>query len=147
MAIDKDLFSSNNFQSTIIGYCNQIGLKISDINPNRAIIKFNMKSGCTQTIFILRYDTTLEFSCPSGLKFDSFNYIPHQLSSFLLKENSKYKIGFWCVEEIGGRLVFSIMHNAEISLIDLSYFVDIVTTLIDKCDEFEQSAEQAIRRR
>jgi hypothetical protein len=106
-----------------------------------------MKSGCTQTIFILRYDTTLEFSCPSGLKFDSFNYIPHQLSSFLLKENSKYKIGFWCVEEIGGRLVFSIMHNAEISLIDLSYFVDIVTTLIDKCDEFEQSAEQAIRRR
>lgn len=146
MAIDKDLFSSNNFQSTIIGYCNQVGLNISDINPNRAILKFKARSGSTQTIFILRYDTTLEFSCPSGLKFDSFNYIPHQLSSFLLKENSRYKIGFWCVEEIGNRLVFSIMHNAEITLIDVSYFIDIVKTLVDRCDEFEESAEQAIRR-
>lgn len=145
MAIEKDLFSFNNFQATLIGYCSQIGWKISDINSNKAVIKFNMASGSTQTVFILRYDTTLEFSCPSGLKFDSFDYIPHQISSYLLKESSKYKTGFWCLEEIGGRQVFSIMHNAEISLLDINYFIKIVQTLINKCDEFERATEQAIR--
>lgn len=104
-----------------------------------------MTSGNTQTVFIIRYDTTLEFSCPSGLKFDNFDYIPHQLSSYLLKENSKYKIGFWSLEEISGRLVYSIMHNAEISLMDVNYFMNIVQTLINKCDSFEISAEQALR--
>jgi hypothetical protein len=105
-----------------------------------------MGSGTTQTVFILRYDTTLEFSCPSGLKFVGFDYIPHQLSSYLLKENSKYKVGFWCVEEISGKHVFSIMHNAEISLIDVNYFVRIIQALINKCEDFEQAAEQAIYR-
>lgn len=147
MAIDKDLFSSNNFQSTIINYCNRIGWKIHEINHNKAVLRFNMGSGSTQTVFILRYDTTLEFSCPSGLKFDSFDYIPHQLSSFLLKENSQYKIGFWSIEELSQRQVFSIMHNSEISLLDVNYFVSIVQVLIDRCDKFEQAAEQAIRGR
>lgn len=145
MAIDKDLFSSNNFQSTIINYCNQIGWRIGDINANKAVIRFNMDSGSTQTVFIIRYDTTLEFSCPSGLKFDNFDYIPHQLSSYLLQQNSQFKIGFWSIEEISGRLVYSIMHNSEISLIDVNYFMSIVKTLINKCDNFEQAAEQAIK--
>jgi hypothetical protein len=145
MAIEKDLFSAGNFQSTIISYCNRLGWRIAEINTNKAILRFEMTSGSTQTIFILRYNTTLEFSCPSGLKFPNFDYIPHQLSSFLLKENSKYKIGFWSIEEIGNKDVFSIMHNAEISLIDVNYFMSIVQSLIKRCDEFEQAAESAIR--
>jgi hypothetical protein len=147
MAIDKDLFSSNNFQSTITYYCNQVGWNIAEINSGKAVMRFEMESGSTQTVFILRYDTTLEFSCPSGVKFDSFDYIPHQLSSYLLRENSKFKVGFWCIEELGGRQVFSIMHNAEISLMGVSYFKSIVNVLIDKCDDFEQAAEQALRGR
>lgn len=145
MAIDKDLFSSSNFQSTVTYYCNQIGWRIAEINSSKAVLRFSMESGSTQTVFILRYDTTLEFSCPSGVKFDSFDYIPHQLSSYLLRENSKFKIGFWCIEEIGGRQVFSIMHNAEISLMDVRHFMNIVKALINKCDDFERATEQALR--
>ena len=100
MAIDKDLFSSSNFQSTIMRYCNQIGWQIYEINASKAILQFNMTSGTTQTLFILRYDTTLEFSCPSGLKFDTFDYIPHGLSSYLLVENSKFKELMITVESI-----------------------------------------------
>lgn len=146
MAIDKDLFSSSNFQSTVVRYCNQAGWRIAEINSNKAVIKFGMDSGTTQTVFILRYDTTLEFSCPSALKFVDFDDIPHQLSSYLLSENSKYKVGFWCVEKISGKQIFSIMHNAEISLIDVNYFVRIIKALINKCEEFEQAAEKAIYR-
>ncbi len=144
MAIDKDLFSSDNFQYTIRRYCNQIGWQISEINASKAIMQFNMASGTTQTLFILRYDTTLEFSCPSGLKFDTFDNIPHALSSYLLVENSKFKVGFWCIEQLGGRQVFSIMHNAKIDLMDVTYFMSVVNTLVTKCDEFEQAAEQAL---
>ena len=145
MAIDKDLFSSDNFQSTIRRYCNQIGWQIAEINSSKAIMRFDAESGTTQTVFILRYDTTLELSCPSGLKFDTFDDIPHSLSSYLLAENSKFKVGFWCIEQLGGRQVFSIMHNAEISLMDVSYFMSIVKMLVSKCDEFEQAAEKALK--
>ena len=71
MAIDMDIFSANQFEKTIRNYCEQIGWKIKDINHERAILKFNMNSGTTQTVFIIRYESTLEFSCPSGLKYNS----------------------------------------------------------------------------
>ena len=145
MAINKDLFSVNNFQSTIRGYCNRIGWGIAELNSNKAVLRFGMDSGTTQTVFIIRYETTLEFSCPTGLKFSGFDAIPHQLSSYMLKENSKYKIGFWCIEELSNRQVFSIMHNAEMSLIDINYFLSIVKTLVQKCENLEQAAEQGLR--
>jgi hypothetical protein len=39
------------------------------------------------------------------------------------------------------------MHNSEISLIDVNYFVSIVQALTNRCDKFEQAAEKAIRGR
>jgi len=144
MAIDMDIFSANQFEKTIRNYCEQIGWKIKDINHERAILKFNMNSGTTQTVFIIRYESTLEFSCPSGLKYNSFDDIPHQLSTYLLEKNSKYKIAFWCIEEIGGEKHYSIMHNAEISLMNVQYFKNIVNKVIEECDDFEQSVQKAM---
>ncbi|WP_013325250.1 hypothetical protein [Gloeothece verrucosa] len=144
MAINKDIFSSNRFRSTIQGYCREIGWNILDINDNKAVLVFQMSSGNSQTLYIIRYENTLEFSCPSGVKFDDIDDIPHQLSTWLLIKNSKFKIGFWCIEEIGGRQVFSIMHNAEMSLIDVNYFNKVVLKLINDCDEFEEAIESAL---
>lgn len=145
MAIDKDLFSSNNFESTIINYCNRIGGRISNINASSAVIQFNMDSGSTQTVFIMRDDdTTLEFSCVSRVKFDNLDDMPHLLSSYLLKKNSQFIIGFWSIEEMNGKQVYSLLHNSHISLIDFNYFVSIVKSLINNCDKFEQAAEQAL---
>ncbi|MEG4575955.1 hypothetical protein QUA56_25305 [Microcoleus sp. N3A4] len=45
MAIDLDLFSGNNYRSTIQRYCNQLGWSISDINDRRTIMNFTMNSG------------------------------------------------------------------------------------------------------
>lgn len=145
MAIDLDLFSNNNYQSTIRRYCSQLGWNISDINNQRTILRFSMESGTTQTVFILRYDSTLEFSCPSGLKFDSRDDVPGWLSTLMLCENSTYKIGFWCVETISDRQVISMMHNAEISLIDVNYFQKVVMQMVNKCEQLEQSVSKALR--
>ncbi|OIP71192.1 MAG: hypothetical protein AUK48_12805 [Oscillatoriales cyanobacterium CG2_30_44_21] len=145
MAINLDLFSSNNYQQTIRRYCNQLGWTISDINDRRTIIKFSMDSGTTQTAFIIRYDTTLEFSYPSGLKFDTQEDVPGWLSTLMLCENATYKVGFWCIENIDNRQVLSMMHNAEISLIDVNYFQKVVMQTVTKCDQLEQNVSKALR--
>lgn len=132
------LFSSVNFVSTIQKYCAANGWKIANLNNGRAILRFNMSSGRTQTLYIIRYDTTLEFSVPSGAQFNSEDSIPHFLSTILLKRSSEKKIGFWCIEQIEGAHVYSCMHNAEMQLIDSNYFAHVVMALIKECDEFEE---------
>lgn len=108
-------------------------------------MKFEADSGNTQTLFIIRYENTLELSVPSGLKFNSLEDVPGWMSTLLLSRNSQYKVGFWCIEEIEGQNVFSIMHNAEISLINVDYFGKVVLRLVNECDEFEVSVSKALR--
>lgn len=144
MAIDRDLFSSSRFRSTIQSYCREIGWKISDINDRRAVLIFSMDSGVDQTLYIIRYENTLEFSCPTGVKFNDLDEVPHYLSTMLLSKNSQFKIGFWCIEEIGEQQVFSVMHNAEMSLIEINYFYKVVLKLVQECDEFEQAIERLL---
>ncbi|MEZ2341963.1 hypothetical protein [Microcoleus sp.] len=144
MAIDKDLFSSFKFRSTIEGYCRDIGWNISRIDNEIAVIKFDMESGTTQTLLIVKYDSTLEFSCPSGLKFDDIDDVPHNLSTFLLGKNAEYKLGFWALQKLGGKQTFSIIHNAEMSLIDVNYFGRVIIRLIQECDDFERKIEELL---
>lgn len=144
MAIDKDIFSSFKFRSTIEGYCRDIGWNISSIDNEIAVIKFNMESGSTQTLLIVKYDSTLEFSCPSGLKFDDIDDVPHNLSTFLLGKNAEYKLGFWALQKLGSKQTFSIIHNAEMSLIDVNYFARLVVKLIQECDDFERKIEELL---
>lgn len=134
----ESLFSGVSFPKTIKKYCAANGWRIADLNSKRAILKFNMSSGRRQTLYIIRYDSTLEFSVPSGAAFDSEDSIPHYLSTLLLQRSSKRKIGFWCLEQIGGKHVYSCMHNAEMKLIDSNYFASVVRALIKECDDFEE---------
>ena len=142
--MDLDLFSSANFRSTIQRYCHQLGWRINDINDRRAILKFSANSGHNQTLFIIRYENTLEFSVPSGLKFYSLEEVPGWISTMLLSRNSQFKIGFWCLEEIDNQQVFSMMHNAEISLMNVDYFSKVIVKLVNDCDEFEQAIATAL---
>ncbi len=145
MAIDLDLFSGSNFRGTIQKYCNHLGWSINNINDRRAVLKFNANSGNTQTLFIISYQSTLEFSVPSGLKYSSIEDVPGWLSTLLLCKNSEYKVGFWCVEEIEGRKTYSIMHNAEMSLINVDYFNRVISRLVAECDDLEQVVSRALR--
>ncbi len=144
MAINKDIFSSVKFRSTIESYCRENNWPLSHIDNDKAILEFKMESGNEQTVFIVRYDNTLEISCPSGFKFSDQDDIPHGLSTVLLQKNSQSKIGFWCIEKITGKQVFSIMHNIEISLMDAKYFTKVVVYLVNSCDEFEQTIESVL---
>ncbi|WP_322508508.1 hypothetical protein [Anaerolinea sp.] len=137
MSTFEDLFSGVNFKSTVTRYCQQIGWKVAEVDDRHAMLKFTMESGRNQVLWILRYDKTLEFSVPSMAQFDREEDIPHFLSTVLMRRSSQKKIGFWCIEEINGRYIYSCMHNAEIQLMDIPYFRDVVVALISECDEFE----------
>lgn len=136
MSLDG-LFADATYKLTMQKYCANHGWKIADLNDRRMILKFNMESGRTQTLYVIRYETTLEFSVPSMLNFASENELPHQISTLLLRRNMENKIGFWCIEKIGEKFVYSYMHNAEMQLIDNEYFGRVVMALIGECDKLE----------
>jgi len=138
------LFSSSNFERTIRKYCSANGWKIADLNSRRAILKFSMNSGRNQTLYIIRFESRLEFAVHSMAAFDSEEDVPHILSTMLLKRSAQLKIGFWCIEEIGGKQVYSCMHNAEMELLNSDFFANVVTALIKECDDFEDVIKQIV---
>jgi hypothetical protein len=110
---------------------------LDEVNETGAVLHFPMPSGRTQVLRILRFDGTLEFSVQSMAVFESEENVPHYLSTVLLKVNARHKIGFWCIQEIEKKLVFSVMHNAELEHLDRQYLVNIVGVLTEQCDQFE----------
>ncbi len=134
-----DLFLGGKFKQTIKRYCAHQGWQIADLRSEAAKLRFRMDSGRSQIVYIIKYGTTLEFSCPSAVAFDSVDEIPHLGSTLLLMKSRTKKIGFWCIEEINNRQTYSYMHNAELSLIDSEYFAKVVRALIRECDAFEES--------
>ncbi len=144
MAMNLNSFSGNNFRGTIQQYCYQLGWRISSISDKQAVIKFNMDSGVVQTLYIIKFDTTLEFSVPSALRFNSKNVIPGEISTALLAVNSTYTVGFWSLENIGGKETLSIMHNAEMTLIDVEYFRRVVIHLVTECERLEQAIRNSL---
>jgi len=137
MSTLKNLFSAANFKNTVKGYCSQIGWNIAEIDDDRAILIFNMESGREQRLFIIRFGETIEFSVPSLLQTEDEDEIPHELSTMLLKRNSSTTFGFWAIETIGEKFTFTIMHNAQIELINVDLFAAVVKSLISECDELE----------
>lgn len=79
-----------------------------EINGGRAIIKFQMQSGNAQILFIIQFENYLEFSVPSAIYYNSTDNVPGWMSTMLLMENSQHKIGFWCLEDTGGKQVVSL---------------------------------------
>ncbi len=142
MANYAGMFTNKSFKATISSYCNQIGWKIEHIEENLAVLVFQMESGQTQTLFVVRHESTLEFSVPSEASFASFEEIPDTLSSILMQRNRVRRYGFWCIMEIENRYVFTVMHNAEMSLLSIEYFAIIVQALLEECDQFERALKQ-----
>ncbi len=131
-------FSGEEFEGTVRRLCEEHGWSPANADGQSAVIRFGMESGRTQSLYIVRYDTTLEFSVPSGAMFDSDDDIPGALSTAMLRRNAGMKVGFWCIEEISGKRVFSFMHNAEFHLVDSEYFGRLVQIMVLETDAFEE---------
>jgi hypothetical protein len=138
MAIDLDLLSGYKFRITIEKYCEELGWTTGHLDNSSASLRLKTTSGSIQTVYIILHGNTIEFSVPSGIKFQELNQIPGALSNWLLLLNSKNKIGFWCIEELNNQKIFSVMHNIELSFLDIERFELIASALALRCDELEQ---------
>jgi hypothetical protein len=145
MSGTTDLVARGNFQDTIQNYAAQQGWPLAGVDEQHAILRFDMPSGRVQTLYILNYKNTLEFSVPSAAGFPSQDSIPHMLSTPLLKKNTRNSLGFWCIMEIVEKQVYTYMHNAELQLLSPEYFRRVVVTLVNECDEFEAKLMEMMR--
>lgn len=139
------LFAGVNFRQAVQKCCEQIGWQIADLNENRALLRFETGIGRAQNLFILRYDSTLEFLAPSALRFETEDQISNYLLIMLLRRNTENKIGFWCIKALDGKPTYTYMHNADLSRIeDVEYFADVAQFLVRECEEVEEMASKII---
>ena len=126
-----------SFETFVRNNSTKAGWNIAKLNDRQAMLEFNMNSGRVQRLYITQYDSILKFSVASAAVFDYLDDIPHIISTTLLTKNSEYKLGGWCVEKIQGKVVYSLMQNADINSVDFAYFVNLVHFLISECDRFD----------
>ena len=125
------------FKRAIKTYCEEYKWKLLEADEDQAELEFGKSGGGNKRLHITRHDSTAEFSVPSFIGFKSEEEIPDALSTLLLRRNSQKKIGFWCIDQMKGRFVYSCMHNAELKLLDSQYFGVIVKSLIEERDAIE----------
>jgi hypothetical protein len=130
------------FSKLITRHCSEIGWSVAELKSNSAQIIFKMDSGRKQVVYVINCESTIEFSVPSALAVDAEADLPHSLSTALLCQNSRYKLGAWCIEQIQGKLVYSVMHNVDIHLLDRNCFERIISVLTAECDQFEGALEK-----
>lgn len=126
-----------DFMPFITRMCAPHNWIVREVDNEHAVIEFSLDKTRSQTLFIFGFDDDVEFSVPSFAAFESLEKVPHFISSSLLQINAKTKIGFWCMEQIGDKLVYTYMHNASLSQLDEKLFGEIVLTIVQRVDEFE----------
>jgi len=125
------------FLTFISRMCEANKWKITESDSEHVVIQFAVNEARSQTLFIFGFDNSLEFSVPSFAAFDSLEDVPHLISSTLLQINAKTKIGFWCLEQIGNRFVYTYMHNTVMENVTTESFGEIVSSIIERVEEFE----------
>jgi hypothetical protein len=131
-----------DFEAAVKGLAEANEWEVAESDKDLAVIEFETEGGDTMGVFIARYDDFVEFTVPSVSIFESEEEIPHEASTYLLQRNSELPLGFWCMETSDdGAMFYSIMHNEPLGMMDGETFADIVTTMLDECEEFDDEWE------
>ncbi len=110
---------------------------LSEVSAKRAVIRFRLASGRTQTLYVIDLGEVVELSVPSALVYDTVDDVPGDLAVTCLRRSAKSKVGFWCLEQIDGKHAFSFMWNLPHRMLDAETFGEVVRALVLRCDELE----------
>jgi hypothetical protein len=131
------------FLEQMTAYCRKSGFSISQADEKSMSLRFDMESGRTQTIYIMDFDGSIEFSVPSALILEREGDLPHAISTDLLRKSRMNKIGMWVIEEIGGKFAYSLMYNVPMPSLAPDFFHTIIETMILQCEEFDAALASA----
>lgn len=127
------------FQQRVEAWAAVNGWVTHDLNAKRAVIRFDLPSGRTQTLYAIDLGAIVELSVPSVLVFDTMDDVPGDLAVTCLRRNAKTSVGFWCIEQIEGKQALSFMWNLPHRLLDAQTFGEVVRELVVVCDELESA--------
>ena len=131
--------ATDAFEARVRRWATANGWVLHDLNTKRAVLKFDLPSGRTQTLYVIELGPVVELSVPSVLVFDSVEQVPPDLAIACLRRNAKNTLGFWCLEQIEGKQVLSCMWNLPHRLLDDRTFGEVVRELVVVCDDFESA--------
>jgi hypothetical protein len=134
---DQDAPGPLGFEARILELSASNGWVVHDLDAKRAVIKFDVSSGRTQTLYVIDLGAVVELSVPSVLVYDTVDEVPHDLAVTCLRRSAKTKVGFWCLEQIEGKQAFSFMWNLPVRQLDADTFGEVVRALVVGCDELE----------
>ncbi len=113
-----------------------------EIGAESAMFTFTAESGSEQTLFLTLKGDKVELDIPSGAIFESEGDISHDVPKMLLKRNAGLDTAAWVLEEIDGQWCFSLMKKMgldELEDIDKDEFGEIVSRMVEECDEFDRT--------
>lgn len=134
------------FKRAVKTYCEEHQLELTEIDEDKGELLLSIPPERKKRLHLARYDSTVEFSLPGASTFASTEELPGSFSTNLLLRNARKKIGFWCVDKIKGRFVYSFMHNAELKLLDGQQFFNIVSGLIAESEAIEEIVQEASKK-
>jgi 8-oxo-dGTP pyrophosphatase MutT (NUDIX family) len=126
------------FKRAVKTFCEDHQLELSEIDEDYCELEFVMPSKRKKSLHLTRYDSTVEFSAPSSTLFHMEEELRGRFSTTLLQRNAQKKIGFWCIDRIQGKLLYSYMHNVELQLLDSQQFFNIVSGLVAESEAIEE---------
>ena len=133
----EEASSSSGFEERLLDLVAANGWVVHDLNAKRVVIKFDVASGRTQTLYAIDLGAVVELSVPSALVFETVDDVPRDLAVTCLRRSARTKVGFWCLEQIEGKQAFSFMWNLQLRHLDAPTFGDVVRALVVGCDELE----------
>ncbi len=133
-----------NFPALMRNYCAKAGWTTAEISERKLRISFDMETGRRQTLYIILFDDTLEFSVQSALYFDSESELPHRISTDLMRKSCTNKVGMWVIEEIQGKYIYSLMHNCSMSELTSAGFEFNIDTMIRAVDKFDGAIQALV---
>jgi 8-oxo-dGTP pyrophosphatase MutT (NUDIX family) len=135
------------FKRAVKTYCEEHHLELTDIDEDHGELVFALPADGKKRLYLTRYDSTVEFSLPGYTTFDSAEELPGVFSTSLLLRNARKKVGFWCIDKLKEKFVYSFMHNAELKLLDGRHFFNIVSGLIAESEAIEEIIGDAAKAR
>jgi 8-oxo-dGTP pyrophosphatase MutT (NUDIX family) len=133
------------FKRAVKTYCEEHNLELADIDEDYGEVVFVIPVDRRKHLRLARYDSTVEFSLPGFTSSDSEDELPGILSTHLLLRNARKKVGFWCIDKIKDKFVYSFMHNAELKLLDGQHFFNIVSGLAAESEALEELIREITR--
>lgn len=133
----------SSFEARIRTLAYQADLKVSGTTGRSAklLFTFDVNGLLTrQTVWIIPYDETWEFSCLSFIKERNPEAIPKVLLIYALQENSTNKRGFWTLNhyENSGNHVLEYMDNIAGALLTPAEFSNICWAVAKAVDGLER---------